>query len=195
MFIKMSMSSYRRNRRTGLTSKWTPTCFPAALEQISPKHSLSPASYVGYLEFLETIESLKGQEKRRRNPLFKALLVELAEELGSSYDEIIFERYNTARAFRTGVRGLLRNSCRVAVDIITEGCEERRNGFVHSVGLLPIPGYGYDTDYVRLISNWVPLELQGPVDLDELYPHVAHIPEPYRVRFPFNDCNVVAIPQ
>ncbi len=190
-FIAMSIASYRRNRAAGVTGRWTGTCFPASLEQISPRNSLEPDTYVRYTEVLDYIETLQGQEKRQANPFYKILYEELIEELGSTYDQVVFARLKSPCSFRSGVRRLLQEGCRVTVDLMSEGCIAKvGDAVVHSVGLRAVEG----TDAVSLVSTWVPPELRGQISLDELFPHVAQINEPTRTRYAFNDCNVFAMP-
>lgn len=187
----MSLKSYKANVAAGVTGRDSYTCFVAALEQISPMHAFDPSIYLRYTEVIDQIETMQGQDKRRANPLYKQMFGELATAAGYSYDDLIFRRLRTLGDFCQVTQQLLGEGKRVVVDIIGDNCDEGKDGVVHSVGLSSVRGNG---DGVRLRSTWLPPELAGVVGLEELFPHVSQVREEPRVRYAFNDANLVALP-
>ena len=188
----MSVSSYRRNVANGHTGPTTSTCFPAALEQLSPRHAFSGDVYQRYRDTVDIVCSLEGQGLRKVNPMLKDLYGYLATELGYAYGDIAFERLRTIEEFRERVCDLLASSSRVVVDIMTEGCHGGAQGYVHSVGI-SVVGSLCD-QMVRLRSTWLPSELAGVIPLDSVFPHLAQLKDPPRQRYEFNDANLAALP-
>lgn len=184
----MSIPSYRRNVRRGVTGERTDTCYLAALEQISPYDSLEPSTYRKYQRFIRFWDKTSGQEKRKINPLFKDLISQVAWELGEvEFDEIEFERVETYRQFSNTVRALLRHDFRVAVDI---HLDEYGKDSAHPVGLIPLD----DDGHFRAVSTWKPCSLYGAVTLRDIYAQIDIHNEPPRILYPFNDTNITALP-
>ena len=184
----MSLSSYRRNVRRGVTGADKPTCYPSSLEKISPRHKLSPETYIEYQRFIRRWETLQGHEKRQINPTYKKLIGQMAWELGEvEFDQVVFERADTYRAFSSVVRTLLRHEYRVSVDIQVAGYGK---DFSHPVGLIPVD----DDGGLRVVSNWIPRDLHGVITLREIYETVDHCNDPPRILYPFNDANITALP-
>lgn len=188
----MSVSSYRLNVAKGVTGASTYTCFPAALEQVSPSHRFDPEVYLRYKDTIDLVESFEGQDLRKKNPILRDLYADLAERLGCHYGDILFERLRSIGEFSERVIELLDSSHRVVVDIMTEGCHGGSNGFVHSVGISPVGDIC--NGLVRLRSTWVPKQLSGVVGLESVYPHLSQLNDPPRKRFEFNDANMSAFP-
>jgi hypothetical protein len=184
----MSIPSYRRNVWRGVTGQDTDTCFPAALEQISPYCHLSPDTYIAYERFMRGWSRLKKKDPWAVNPRYKDLIGQMALELGGAdFDEVEFERAETYREFSTMVRKLLRHEYRVAIDIHLDGYG---HDTAHPVGLIPFD----DGESFKLVSTWVPSFLHGAVSLRDVFENIDFHPEPYRQRFPFNDSNITALP-
>src|SRR5688572_1676648 len=109
----MSISSYRRNVARGVTGKYSPACFPAALEKLSPANQLPPQTYRRYRGVMKQFDTAVGQERRQINPNYKQSISEIAWELGEiEFDKIEFERAETYRDFSRVVRALLRHDYR-----------------------------------------------------------------------------------
>ncbi len=184
----MSIPSYRRNVWRGVTGQDTDTCFPAALEQVSPYCHLSPETYVAYERFVHGWNRLKKNNPRAINPRYKDLIGQIAWELGGIvFDDIEFERANTYREFSTIVRRLLRHEYRVTVDI---HLDEFGKDTAHPVGLIPLD----DGESLKLVSTWVPSFLHGVVSLRDVFENIDFHAEPYRQRFPFNNANITGLP-
>ncbi len=183
----MSMASYRRNVSLGVTGQVTDTCYPAALEQISPYNRLNPDTYKKYEKFVRAWDKLKKKNPHAINPTFKDLISEVAWELGEiEFGDIYFDRVNTYREFSTTVRKLLRREYRITVDIHLDEFDKDTD---HPVGLIPL-----SDDAFKLVSTWVPHFLYGQVSLRDIFEYTAFSKEPYRQRYPFNDANITALP-
>lgn len=184
----MSIPSYRRNVWLWVTGQDTDTCFPAALEQISPYCHLSPDTYKTYERFIHGWARLKKKDPWAVNPRYKDLIGQIAWELGGvDFDEVEFERANTYREFSIIVRKLLRHDYRVAIDL---HLDEYGYDIAHPVGLIPLE----DGESFKVVSNWVPSFLRGAVTLREVFENIDFQPALYRQRFPFNDSNITALP-
>lgn len=183
----MSMSSYRRNARLGVTGPKTNTCFPAAFDKISPYYGIAAETYRGYKKFMRQYDLLEGQERRKINPTYKEFIDRFAWELGGyTYNDVIFERAETYREFSNTVRKLMRHEYRVAVDVLIDGYED----MLHPVGLIPLN----DEKSYRAVSNWIPPCLYGAIALHEVWETTGIPNEPYRMRYPFNNSNITALP-
>lgn len=182
----MSIASYRRNVRLGVTGRDTETCCPAALEQVSPRHGFEPEIYTKYLEFVNWYDALEGQDRRQRNPAYKRMISEMAWQLGEvEYDDIEFYRAETYREFSNIVRTLMRHEYRVVVDTIAEGFEDD----CHAIGLQPL-----DESLYRARSTWVPPQLHGAITLRAVFGEIYMHKDPPRLRYTFNDANITALP-
>lgn len=183
----MSIPSYRRNVGRGVTGHNTNTCFPAALEQVSPYCHLEPSTYRKYARFMGAWQRLKDTDPWSVNPIYKDLIGQMALELGGfEFDDVYFERVDSYREFSTEIRKLMRHEYRVAVDIQLEGYGD----LAHPVGLIPLG----DEESYRLVSTWVPYTLRGEVGLRDIFEHLDFVKDPPRQRFPFNNTNITALP-
>lgn len=181
----MSVRSYRRNVERKVTGAGLPTCFPAALEQISPNHALHPEVYKDYQEFIKSYDSMN---KRQRNPAYKDMINWIVEDLGDlTCNDLIFTRAHTYGEFSRIIRKLIRQTFRVSVDIVSPGTTD---GSFHTVGLIPTE---LNNEF-KLVSNQIPAPLRGIVTLSEVYPYIAQPKEEFRPRYPFNDSNITALP-
>lgn len=181
----MSVSSYRKNVWLGVTNKDTDTCYPAALEQISPGFRLDPSTYAHYRHFIGSFDRMRAAKPYRMSQKLESLIGEITLQLGCEPDDVRFERVDTYREFSNCVRTFLRHDYRVAVDLSIEGVRDE----AHPVGLVQ-----YDEDSFKLVSNWVPLGLGGFVTKREIFENMDFANEPFRIRYPFNAANITALP-
>lgn len=182
----MSISSYRRNVRAGVTGRNKPTCFPSAFEQISPNHELSTVDYNRYTRKIGTVDKLYkkgGHSKRQINPIIKKLFSATVEPLGCDYDDIEFRRVKNAYNLRRLVASALNQECRVGVDI-----DIRLRDDTHTVGLRELEDKKFE-----LMSNQVPFGLKV-ASLDEIFAFMYQPTDPHSTRYPFADANVVILP-
>jgi hypothetical protein len=187
----MSIRSYKRNRALGVTGANTPTCFPSALEQVARHGSFDPDAYEYYTQYINEIDELTGQGKRKMNPWFKEVCDALAANLmGFTFEDFWFYRAHTAEDFTDTVRTTLDEGYGVVIDLAWEADPAFDGEIMHSVGLHAIKG----TPDFLLRSNWVPVHLQGPISLEALFPHIAQSKYPPRETYPFNDTNITALP-
>jgi hypothetical protein len=183
----MSISSYRKNVAKGVTGKYSDTCFPAAFEQISPYNRFEPQIYKKYCRFVSWYGRQEGQDKRQRNPVYKDMLAEIAWNLGEvDFDNIEFERAETYRNLSRIVRKLVRHDYRVAIDITTPNCEATE---CHAIGLVAV-----GDEYYTARSTWIPRGLYGYFGLRDLFEIIEVPNDPPRLRYPFNDANITALP-
>lgn len=183
----MSISSYRRNVSRGVTGKYTNTCFPAALEQVSPGNRLEPRIYRKYERFINWHYRLEGQDKRQYNPAYKDMLADMAWGLGEvDFDDIEFDRAETYKDFSRIVRQLIRHEYRVSVEVVTDNCLKDES---HALGIIAV-----GDDYYRMASTWVPRALHGYVGLRQVFEEVITHKDEYRERYPFHDANITALP-
>jgi hypothetical protein len=185
----MSIESYRQNETKRVTGPNHPTCFPAALEQISPQHSYKPKIYRNYTEFINWYTSLSVKERDVRVADYEDEVSNLVEPLGGlSSEDVKFSRATTIAGFLRAVRPLLAEDWRVVVDIRSSG----RSTITHSVGLLSV---GSETDHVTLVSTHIPKSLQGIVDLRHVASRIS-IPEMSYIagHHPMNNANITAVP-
>jgi hypothetical protein len=181
----MSIVSYERNVGRHVTGPFLPTCFPAALEQISPDHSYKPGIYQNYSEFNEWWGKIRRRERIHHMPEYADGLVEPLG--GYSYEDMVFSRATTPMGLARVVRRLLSEDYRVTVDIkyAISGAYN-----AHTVGLLPT---GYE-GHVSLVSTHVPKCLSGIVTLEQIGERLAISAFPHRPEYPFSDANVLALP-
>jgi len=185
----MSRRSYRHNVALGVTGPNTNTCLPASLEILSEEGSLSPRTYRMYDGYFKEYSrrEIGGQAKRLCNPMMREMYNQVLWDLeGLQCCDIEFRRAHTLPQFARIIFSLLNQDARIALDLDTDG-----DGTYHSVSLLP-----QDTgiDRFRLASTWIPRNLQGARTLPEIFDYVAQDPEPPRIRYPFNNANITALP-
>lgn len=186
----MSLSSYRQNVRRGVTGKNTSTCFPAALEKISPDHRLPPKVYEEYQEFVKWHDSLDGIGHLQATEIHSKTLTNIVEHLGSfCSDQLIYRNITRRYRLRETLTKLTSQDFRVLVEL---QLDEGR----HAVGIIPT---GVEDAY-RLTSTWVPHSLQGIITPENIYPLLAR-PEDvlvpatlHHVDHPLNSANLIAIP-
>lgn len=179
----MSLSSYRHNVALGVTGSTMPTCLPAALEQISPRHELEPVTYRHYRGFIRRADF---SDTRQYNAEQSLILDEIAQSLGGlSCRDVETELVHNVADFRQVVRYFLDAGWRVAVNV--EDAKDKN----HTVGLLRV-GEG---KRVRLVSNYIPRGLVGKVTLAQVFPHLVHPDSPKLTRYNrYVHANVLALP-
>lgn len=182
----MSITSYRRNVSTGATGLYTPTCFPAALEQISPEHRLQPSDYRRYRGGIGTLNRLfseGGQSRRQINPFSKRLFASIIEPSGCDLYDVEFRRVRNSYNLGRLVHSALNQACRVSVDL-NYGIKDES----HTVGLIELEDGRFE-----LVSNHVPFGLKVS-SLDEIFPHLDQSKDQPSVRYPFMGSNVTILP-
>jgi hypothetical protein len=185
----MSIASYRRNVSKRVTGINTPTCFPAALEQISPRHSYRADIYRDYSSFVDWFCTLTLKQRDEHVSDYEDMVSHLVKPLGGfACEDIQFSRATTTSGFLRVVRPLLRDGFQVTVDISRSGGS---SATVHTVGLLPA---GHETDHISLVSTHIPKCLQGIVDLRTVASHLAVVEETYLPGHPLNNANIAAVP-
>lgn len=184
-YKQMSIASYKRNEKRGVTGPYKPTCFPASLEQLSP-YGLPPKAYTEYLDFIGWYFSIRGRDERdKHNPEYKEMFDNLVVHLGGlSCKDVIFRRANTSLGLVRIVKDLVRQDYQVAIDVRMQG-----KG-IHTVGLLPTG----EEDYYTLVSNQIPQSLQGIVKLQDIAPRLSLHGEKYMKEYPFSNANITALP-
>lgn len=182
----MSIASYRRNVSKRVTGHNSPTCFPAALEQISPNHSYHPGIYRDYTSFIDWFSTLSLIERDKRIGDYEEAVSQIVKPLGGfACEDVLFSRATTTTGFLRVIRPLLSEGFRVVVDI------SRARGTTHAVGLLPV---GREMDHVTLVSTHIPKCLGGIVDLRQIADHLAVPEETYMPGHPLNNANITALP-
>lgn len=185
----MSESSYRQNVKKGVTGRYLPTCFPAALERISDCHQLNPEIYQTYKSFVSWFPEDEPRISRVLNPSYKEMITQIVWELGElTCDDVEFYAVDNFKEFTSTVRALVRRECRIVLDV--EESFGWNDESVHALGLLPTE----HPDYFKLVSNHTPASLQGLVSLETIYNQLSFPDEPSRQRYPFADANITALP-
>ncbi len=181
---QMSIASYRRNVARRVTGPFIPTCFPAALEQISPYHSLPPGVYREYKDFVNWYGQLRREARETNNDELEYVIDRIVGSLGGlTCRDVLFKRAETPLGFKRIVNQLIAQDYRVAVDVST-------GRGAHTVGLLPLPEEGLYT----LVSTQLPQTLQGVVTLDHISQRLFHHQDRHMSRYPFSDANITALP-
>ncbi|MBI3624243.1 hypothetical protein HY218_01275 [Candidatus Saccharibacteria bacterium] len=168
----MSRTSYRHNVALGVTGRNTSTCLAAVFEILSPEGRLQPKTYRTYERYIGLERKLQGQARRLSNPMMKEMYRMVVDELEDrSFDDLDFRDVRSERDFLRQVTKSVLDDCRVILDLGEKGDKE-----THAVGILPS-----DTgiDRYRLTSTWVPYCLRGLVTLEQVYPFLAHSPDPH----------------
>src|SRR3989344_8226428 len=181
----MSIASYRRNVGRRVTGQFFPTCFPSALEQISP-YGLNPDSYRDYRDFTDWFCSFPVDERDDLNPEVEEMLNYLFSNLGGlAVEDVAFKRATTPIGLRRVLHSLFDEDYQVAVEI------DWHKGWdvTHTLGLLPV-----DRDHVIAVSNYVPKSLSGIVHIDRIAERLAVTDDKYMPDFPFNNSNITALP-
>lgn len=185
----MSIASYRRNVEKKVAGPRLPVCFPAALEQVSPKHSYRPQIYITYREFTEYLDSLSREDLNSRRVLseYEDMTEYLLKPLGGiALSEVIMKKINTEIGLKRAMNAYSEDH-RIIVDVKYGNNPERS---VHSVGVVPI-----DAENVFLVSTHIPANIKGIITLTKLATRLA-ISEENRVQeHPFATANFLAIPQ
>lgn len=182
----MSIASYRRNVKRRVTGPFLPTCFPAALEQISPQNSLPPSTYVAYRKYISDLTSLPRYEREQCQEEEEEALNGIFRSLGRlTCEDVTFKRANTSVGLKRIVNRLMLDECRVVVQVSQKSWYES-----HSVGLLHTP----DKEHFVLVSTHIPKSMQGLVTLDQVASKLALPSDRHMSRYPFNDANVTALP-
>jgi len=186
----MSIDSYKRNVSKRVTGRSFPTCFPAALEQISPNHGYRPNIYRDYSDFINWYCSLTLKERDKRLNEYEGMISHMVKPLGGlACEDLVLSRATTPAGFLRVVRPLLSEGFRVTVDISRSG---GKTATVHTVGLLPVET---ETDHVTLVSTSVPNCLSGIVTLRQVADHLAISNLTYSAGYhPVNNANILALP-
>lgn len=179
----MSIESYERNLKRGVTGKHTSTCYTAACEIISPDHRIRARTHKMYDRFAEWWNMLDKNSRTRAVAACGVLYDQLAMDLGySSWKQLVFKRVSGRWALEQTIENLIETDHRVVLEINVEGES-------HAVGLLPA-GEGI----FKLASTWLPKGLRGEVDYDQLYAYRDLSEDPKLTHFPFHDANITALP-
>lgn len=179
----MSIASYKRNVKRGVTGPYSDTCFPSALEQLSP-YSMPPRVYTEYKEFVDWWGNFSKTQRAKHNEECKEMFDHILRPLGGlSCEDVLFKRARTVLGFTRIVLSLLREDYQIAVDV-------RTYGGTHTVGLLPTG----DPEYFMLLSTYIPKRLEGPVTLSHVGSCLVQPTDPFIARYPFNDANITALP-
>lgn len=185
----MSERSYWRNVSRGVTGSQLPTCYPSALERVSPSFSLSPDIYQTYASFMNWYREGDPVVSRILNPCYKEMITQIAWELGGlTCDEVEFYSVDTFREFSQTVKQLVKRECSVVIDV--NESSGRNDESVHSLGLLP----SENPNYFKLVSNHTPGRLRGFVTLEMIYDELAFPPESPTTLYPFAEANITALP-
>jgi hypothetical protein len=177
----MSMESYRRNVRRGVTGRYTETCFSAVCEMLSPGE-LKPETHKAYEHFVNWY-SLLPRQGLREAPAFAVMLDLIFTDLGyTSWRDIEYRKASTQFVLKEVVDNFVRRDHAVILDIDWDN-------EVHSVGLRP-----QKEGVFTLVSTGLPRDLQGEVSYDDLYNHRHLTKDPCLMRYPFNDANITALP-
>lgn len=187
----MSITSYELNVSRRVTGKNKPTCFPAALEQISPFYEYDPDIYRDYSSFINWYCSMSLKKREKHVDELTEMYDELFLPLGGlSSEDALFRRASTPVGWMRIVRKLLTEDYGVVADI-RYGPNRYES---HAVGILPVPDAG--PERVTLVSTHIPTKLQGVVGLIDVAQAMYYVPEIYATR-PVNidNANIVAIPK
>lgn len=183
-YKQMSIASYNRNRKKRVTGPNTYTCYPAALEQVSPHNGLPPKAYKEYESFYKWYSSLSLDGRIDAVEDFESIVGNFAYHLGRvAFEDVVFKRVNTALSLKRVVNKLIGDDYRVVLEV-----DFGRD--VHAVGLLPLP----ETGYYSLVSTYLPKTLQGIVTLDHIAKRIHRDPDPYISGHPINNANITALP-
>ncbi len=148
----MTLESFRQKVKGGITGQDSPTCFPAAVDAISNRHSLSGETYDHYAaEYFE--QQVHGESTRRTRTEIRRML----EEAGGSSEKGISEkRVRTPEQLEQELTKAQQGGRRVIA--LTDDN--------HVVGLRPV------RDGWRMVGTHTPVESDKPLRPKELFPHL-----------------------
>lgn len=163
----MSIRSYFRNVQRGASGPGRSTCWPAALEQISPNHSLIPQDYRNYTAMVLHHNQLTPYQQYKNSPNVEQICSKILYRLGElTCRDLYYVTPKSASHLKKMVGELLVSKYRVVVEIETD---EGNSEDCHSLGLLP----GKQRGKVRAFSNWVPNELKSEFPIENIFPILA----------------------
>jgi len=177
----MSLRSYRRNVALGVTGASTPTCLPAALEQVSPYNQLPPDIYKAYRKHAKDSDLASTRELNARK---REVFAKIAPHLGKfTCEDIEMELAPTEQIFKDMVACYTGLGWRIAVNL------EDDRGPMHSVGLIPEKWSRF-----KLVSNYVPDELGKLATLHQIFPYL-HQPDGELTRHNrYLEANMILVP-
>lgn len=185
----MSIKSYRRNVQERVAGPRFPVCFPASLEQVSPRHSYRPNVYRNYREFMDYLDSLTLKQLESRDVLDEQ--EEMTEYLlkplgGLALSDIVMKTISTELGLKRAMSQYSTDH-RIVVDI-KYGNNSKRS--VHSVGVIPM-----DTENILLVSTHVPNNLKGIIPISRLATRLAVSEDNRTPNHPIATANFLAIPE
>ena len=184
----MSIKSYRKNVERSVAGPSLPVCFPASLEQVSPKHGYRPSIYRNYRDFTEYLDSLSTEQLKSRAVLEESedIVEYLLKPLGGmALSDIFMKTINTEIGLKRAMNQYS-NDHRIVVDV-KYGTSTRRS--VHTVGIVPL-----DSDHVFLLSTHIPASIKGVISLSKLATRLAQTEESRVFEHPYATANFLAIP-
>ena len=186
----MSIRSYQRNVDRKVTGPQLPVCFPAAIEQVSPRNSYRPNVYRNYREFVNYLDSLTLEELKKKEVLeeYETVIEDLVRPLGGlALEDLVMKRITTPLGLFRAFNSLVADDYRIIIDIKYGNASQARS--VHSVGIIPV-----QDDLVTLVSTHVPKQLQGIIPLSKVAKHLAISTESPTKGHPLGTANLIAIP-
>jgi hypothetical protein len=182
----MSIPSYQKNRSRGVTGRFTPTCLPASLEQISPNHAYRPGVYRDYEDWIDWYCTFSLKERDKLYIEYEEMIDVLVRPLGGlACEDLKLSHADTVIGFLRIVRPLLADGYRVVC--LTGG----NSSTAHAVGLLPVGG---EHDLVTLVSNQVPKSLSGIVSLRKIAERISVPDERAIPGHPAHHANIIGLP-
>ena len=184
----MSIKSYKKNVEKRVAGPRLPVCFPASLEQISPKHGYRPSIYKNYRDFTEYLDSLSFEQLNSRKVLEES--EDMAEYLlrplgGMALSDIVMKTIRTEIGLKRAMSQYSADN-RIVVDV-KYGNNSRRN--VHTVGVVSL-----DADNLFLVSTHIPANIRGIISVSKLATRLAQTEDNRVLNHPFATANFLAIP-
>lgn len=186
----MSISSYRHNVAMGYAGCFKPVCYPAAIEQVSPKHFLTREAYEAHQRFVNSYHLLLKIGEKTLNAAIADTTEKIVGNLANlSLRDIEFRRANSPTGFKSMVEELVQDGYGVVVETVTHKKAAISGSESHSIGLIPV-----GDDWFRPVSNRLHYGMGEGVTLDDVY-DVLFIPElPFSKQQPYLGANITALP-
>jgi len=184
----MSISSYSKNVERKVAGPRLPVCFPASLEQVSPKHSYRPSVYINYRDFTEYLDSLTIKELSTKKVLEESedMVEYLLKPLGGmALSDIAMKTITTEIGLKRAMTQYS-DDHRIVVDV-KYGSSANRS--VHSVGVVSL-----DADNLFLVSTHIPANIRGIISVSKLATRLAQTEDNRVLNHPFATANFLAIP-
>lgn len=142
----MSEESYELNLRRGVTGRRTPTCYPAALEQIS-EGEIHPAIYQDYQRLYDTFHN--GETGDTMRDMTRRLLL----QMGSAS----LKGFTKAEELSRKVSAARQEGRRIIAIIATN----------HAIGLKPV-----ESERWLARSTWIPFDPDESLGPDDIFPYL-----------------------